>query len=114
MKNSTEKHNRDITYDDLTAEQKSATIPYFAHEMEMTRLKRVNFLSWILTLVIFLAFVVTNAGWIVYENQFEEIRIEQEGETDGGGNNYFNGTGEFSLYGESEASNKNPQEESGR
>lgn len=114
MKENAEKRNQEITYDKLTEEQKAASIPYFVHEMEMTRLKRINFLSWILTIFIFVAFVVTNAGWIVYENQFEDISIEQDGETDGGGNNYFNGTGEFNLYGEGEASNQNPQEESGR
>ena len=109
-----ERKEKQSIYDKLNDEQKSAQIPYYVHEMEMTRLERINKRLWILILIVFLALIGTNAGWIVYENQFEDISIEQDGETDGGGNNYFNGTGEFNLYGEGEASNQNPQEESGR
>ena len=66
---------------------------------------------WITILVIFFAFVATNAGWIIYENQFEDITIEQEGSTDQGGSNYFNGTGELNIYGEGETDYQNPQAE---
>ena len=82
-----------------------AQIPYFAHEGEMVRMERANKRLWIVILVLIIALVGTNAGWIVYESQFvdEQISIEQDGETDGGGNNYFNGTGELMIYGESES-----------
>ena len=104
-----ETKNKQTMYDKLNENQKSAQIPYYVHEMEMTRMDRVNKRLWIILLVVFLAFVGTNVGWIIYESQFEDIYIEQEGETDGGGSNYFNGTGEVNnYYGESEANNQNP------
>lgn len=88
----------------LTAEQETATIQLFMHEREMSRLEQIIRKLWILVIVVFIALVLTNAGWIIYENQFEEIRIEQEATTDGGGSNYLNGTGEVRYYGEGEAS----------
>lgn len=106
-----EKRIKETAYDKLNDEQKSAQIPYYVHEMEMTRLDRINKRLWIVLLVIFLAFVGTNAGWIVYESQFEDITVTQENED--GYNNYIGNDGDI-YNGESEASNKNPQEESGR
>ena len=88
----------------LTDDQMTATIQVFLHEHEMNRLEHIIRKLWILVIVVFAALVLTNAGWIIYENQFEEIRIEQEATTDGGGSNYLNGTGEVRYYGEGEAS----------
>ena len=93
---------------ELTSAEKSVNIPYYVHEGEMTRLERINKRWFIAFLVVLVMLFVTNAGWIVYENQFEDIRIEQDGTTDGGGSNYFNGTGELSIYGESETGDQNP------
>lgn len=84
-------------------ENTNATVPYFVHEGALNRMERVNRRLWIAVLVLVLALIGTNAGWIAYESQFEDIYIEQEGETDGGGSNYFNGTGQVNYYGESEA-----------
>lgn len=109
---------KETVYDRLDKEEKAVQIPYYVHEMEMTRLDRINKRLWIILIVIFLAFVGTNAGWIVYENQFEDISISQEGQTEGGGSNYFNGnihgSGEVNYYGESEADNQNTSPEDGR
>lgn len=113
-----EKEKKATAYDKLDKQEKAVQIPYYVHEMEMTRLDRINKRLWIILIVIFLAFVGTNAGWIVYENQFEDISISQEGQTEGGGSNYFNGningSGEVRYYGESEANNQNPTQEDGR
>ena len=50
-------------------------IPYYVHEGEMARQERHIKRLWILCLVIFAALVVTNAGWIYYENQFEDVTM---------------------------------------
>lgn len=86
-----------------------AQIPYFVHEAVTSRMERANKRLWIVVLVLILALVGTNAGWIYYESQFtdEVTTIEQSGETDNG-SNYFNGTGELSIYGEGQAGNNNP------
>lgn len=107
-----EKKVRENAFDKLNDEQKAVHIPYYVHEGEMSRLDRINKRLWIILIVVFLAFVGTNVGWIIYESQFEEIYIEQQGETDGGGNNYFNGTGEVrNYYGESETNHQDSGEE---
>lgn len=58
------------------------TVPYFVHEGEMARMERINKKLWILCIVLFLAFAVTNAGWIYYESLFvdEVVTVEQENE----------------------------------
>lgn len=106
-----EKKVKETAYDKLNDQQKSAQIPYYVHEMEMTRLDRINKRLWIILIVIFLAFVGTNAGWIVYESQFEDIYVSQENED--GYNNYIGNDGDI-YNGESATSHQNPQEESGR
>lgn len=79
-----------------------ATIPYFAHESAMCRLERANKRLWIIVLILILALVGTNAGWIVYESQFTDEVITQEVDT-GIGTAVVSGTGD-AIYGESEAS----------
>ena len=73
-------------------------IPYFVHEGEMARVERINKRLWILLVIIFLAFVFTNVGWIVYESQFETVSVSQEVDT-GSGTAVVSGTGD-ALYGE--------------
>ena len=105
-------------YEGLTEEQKKAQIPRYVHDIDMARMsninKRTNRYWFIAFMVVFLAFVGTNAYWINRENQYEDIYIEQQGETDGGGSNYFNGTGELSFYGESATGYTDSQIEDGR
>ena len=55
---------KETVYDKLDKNEKAVQIPYYVHEMEMTRLDRINKRLWIILIVIFLAFVGTNAGWI--------------------------------------------------
>lgn len=80
----------------------SAIIPYYAHESAMCRLERANKRLWIIVLILILALVGTNAGWIVYESQFTDEVITQEVDT-GFGTAVVSGTGD-AIYGESEAS----------
>ncbi len=94
------KKSKETVYDQLKEEQKAVQIPYYVHEMEMTRLDRINKRLWIILIVIFLAFVGTNAGWIIYENQFEEIRVVQDVDS-GEGPAIVSGTGN-AIYGEGE------------
>lgn len=83
-------------------------IPFHSHEMDMDRAERANHRLWVIIIVLIVALIGTNAGWLYYESQFtdEVVTIEQEGQTDDGGNNIFNGTGEMTIYGESEADNQ--------
>ena len=81
-----------------------ASIPYIAHESMMARLERITHRQWIVILVLILALVASNVGWIVYESQwetYEEVTVTQDANTEEGNavNRYIGGD----SYGESEA-----------
>lgn len=68
------------------------SIPYVVHEGAMARQERTIRRLWILCIIIFLAFVISNGAWIWYENQFmDEVTITQENED--GYNNYIGNDG---------------------
>lgn len=83
--------------------EKSVMIPYYVHEGEMNRLERVNKRWFILFIIVLSMLFVTNAGWIIYENQFadEVTTVEQEVDT-GEGMAIVSGTGD-AIYGESDS-----------
>lgn len=71
-------------------EEKLISIPYIAHESEVARQERTIKRLWILCIVIFLAFVISNCAWIVYENSFEDT-VTIEAEQEGSGTNIISG-----------------------
>ncbi len=85
------------------ADEKAVMIPYYVHEGEMNRLERVNKRWFILFIIVLSMLFITNAGWIIYENQFadEVTTIEQEVDT-GEGMAIVSGTGD-AIYGESDS-----------
>lgn len=88
------------------------TVPYIVHEGEMARMERMNRRLWIVILVLIAALIVTNAAWIYYENQFEDVSVSQEvqQETSGDGDNSFVG-GDFNDETESKNDNKSSGKE---
>lgn len=91
------------------------TIPYLVHESHVARLERTIKRLWILCIIIFIALIGTNAGWIYYEQQFtDEIvteTIEQDVDTGDGNANVNGHIGD--NYGTSETeSNKDNETES--
>ena len=68
-------------------------IDYIVFEGEMVRQERYIKRLWILCIIIFAAFIVTNAGWLWYESQWEDQVITQEvqQDADGNGTNNYNG-----------------------
>lgn len=75
------------------------TIPYPIHKEMMSHLEKNNRRWFIAFLVVLSMLFLTNLAWVIYENQFQDIFIEQDGNTDNGGSNYFNGTGELTFNG---------------
>lgn len=59
-------------------EEKS--VPYYAHEGMMVRMERTNHRLWIMCIVLIIALVGTNLGWVLYESQWEvyEETVQQE------------------------------------
>lgn len=77
----------------FSGEQEAVSIPFFAHENEMTRLERLNKRWFIAFLIAIIMLFVTNAGWIIYESQFESEVYTYELHQDsgeGGENTYTN------------------------
>lgn len=94
------------------SEEKTSTvfIPYFAHEGEMSRMERANKRLWIIIIVLIFCLVGTNLAWVVYENQFQDVVIEQDGYADNGSHNIFNGTGEMNYGGTWTPEDQDPRE----
>lgn len=61
-------------------------VPYIVHESAMARLERTIKRLWVLCLVLFLSFVISNGVWIYYENSFEDVTVT-EATQDGNGVN---------------------------
>ena len=65
-------------------------IPYFSHEGDMARMERANKRLWIVILVLIVALIGSNAGWLYYQSQFtDEITIDAK--QDGSGVNIVGG-----------------------
>ena len=68
-------------------------VPYIVHEGAVARLERVIKRLWVLVLALIILLCASNAAWIWYESQFEEVRIEQENES--GYNNFIGNDGDI-------------------
>jgi hypothetical protein len=66
-------------------------VPYIAHESAQARQERTIKRLWILCIIMFAAFVISNGLWVYYENQFTEtsVEIEADQQADNSGNNYI-------------------------
>lgn len=69
-------------------------INYAAHEGMMARMERTIRRLWILCIILIILLAGTNAAWIWYENQFEDVvttnEISQDVESDDGGDAIIN------------------------
>ena len=55
-------------------------VDYLVYEQSQVRTDRVNRRSFIIIIILIVALVGTNAGWIYYENQFTDISTTYEAE----------------------------------
>lgn len=69
-------------------------ISYAAHEGMMARMERTIRRLWILCIILILLLAGSNAAWIWYESQFEDVvttnEITQDVESDDGGDAIIN------------------------
>ena len=74
-------------------DNKIPTISYAAHEGMMARMERTIRRLWILCIILILLLAGTNAAWIWYESQFEDVvstEISQDVNPEDGGNAVIN------------------------
>ena len=62
------------------AKNSPPNVPYIVHEGVMSRLERVIKRLWIAVIVAVCLLFASNAGWMIYESQFDTISYEQDGE----------------------------------
>lgn len=74
-------------------EQHTEAVPFIVHEGTMARAEITIKRLWITILLLITLLVGTNAGWIWYESQFEDIAISQENED--GYNNFVGNDGDI-------------------
>ena len=78
-------------------------VPFQVHQADMARMERSNVRLWIVIIILLVALIASNAGWIYYESQFETVVTTQEVWQDAeDGDNQFIG-GDF--YGKAESDN---------
>lgn len=86
-------------------------IPYIAFESATSRQERTIKRLWILCLVLIIALLGTNAGWIFYESQWQTIEStvtqEVEATSDGDSDLNLNTVGGDYYGGESEGETNN-------
>lgn len=92
-------------------EKNSIVVPLFVHEGMLARQERTIRRLWVLCLVIFLAFVGSNAAWIYYESQFVDEVVTQDVDT-GNGAAYVAGIGD--VNGTCETDGQAQGQENGR
>ena len=65
-------------------------VPYIVHEGAMARAERTVKRLWISTILLVIALIATNAGWIYYESQWEYVEevttqeVTQHSQSDNG------------------------------
>lgn len=67
-------------------------VTYLAFESAQSRLERINTKLWVVILVLIVALIGSNAGWIYWESQWQYVQTETNIDaTQDGDNNYLSG-----------------------
>lgn len=77
-------------------------VPFAVHESAMARMERTIRRLWILLIVLVVLLVGSNALWIWYESQFEDVTTEVEMENESGFVSYIGRDGDI-YNGETES-----------
>lgn len=77
-------------------------VSYVVYEGTQARLERMNRRVWILCIILIIALLGTNAGWIAYEAQFMDVSVEQEVDTCEGDATVI-GVGDYNGEGETDS-----------
>lgn len=71
-------------------------IPFIVYEDAMVRAERTIKRLWVLCIIMFTAFVVSNGLWIYYESQFDTVETTEVTQSnDNGYNNYVGNDGDI-------------------
>lgn len=76
------------------------SVPYIAHESAMARLERIIKRLWIVIIILIVLLAGTNAAWIWYETQWEDVTetvVTQSAYSDGEGMALVNNGGDLNY-----------------
>ena len=59
------------------------SVPYIVHEASMARMERQIKRLWIALIIAVCLLFVSNAGWLIYESQFETLEYSYDYQQDG-------------------------------
>lgn len=94
----------------MNEEKKQALVPFYVIESVLDRQGSIIKRLWIMCILLIVLLVGTNALWIWYESQFEDVitsqEVEQEIETDDNDGD-LTVTGIGNIYGENKAEDQN-------
>lgn len=68
-------------------------VSFAAFESACTRLERANHRLFLIIILLLIALIGTNAAWVYYESQFEDVSVTQrvDQDTDSGNNTFVGG-----------------------
>ena len=92
-----------------TCAKRPDAVPYIVHESTMARMERTVRRLWILLIITVVFLVGSNALWIWYESQFEDVYTEITQENDSGFNSYIGNDGDINNYGEANDQDETPR-----
>ena len=72
----------------------AADVPYIVHESSMARSERTVKRLWATIILLILLLVGSNAAWLFYESQFEDVITTVTQENEDGYNNFIGRDGE--------------------
>lgn len=96
------------TCNNCTTENLNVVVPYVAHETAQARSERREKRLWIALIVAIALIFASNAGWLIYQSQFDTFSYDYT--QDGNGNNIIGNDNEVDYNG-TEIESAHSQEE---
>lgn len=62
----------------------------FIIESALAKLEKANVRLWVVVIILIVALIGSNAGWIWYESQYEDVVVTQEVDAESDGNSDLN------------------------
>ena len=87
------------------------SVPYIVHESSMARMERQIKRLWIALIVCIALIFASNAGWFIYESQFETFEYSYDYQQDGQGTNIIGNGNDVNNGAETESESQGQEEE---
>ena len=87
------------------------SVPYIVHESSMARMERQIKRLWIALIVCIALIFASNAGWLIYESQYETLEYSYDYQQDGQGTNIIGNGNDVNNGAETESENQGQKEE---